>query len=94
MEEFSSVAQYERNCHTGPMFMLLGDTPGNVDTISDFMLTASKHKIKLSYVPMRKLIYKSIIVIATNFCGKRPRVNIKCKLWSSFYCDMLSSYVY
>ena len=42
---FSSMAQYERNCHTDPLVMLLEEAPGSVATISDFMLTASKHKI-------------------------------------------------
>lgn len=47
MIQISSVAQYERNCHTYPMVKGLVDLPGSVAKIGDFMLTASKHKIRL-----------------------------------------------
>ena len=45
---FSSVAQYERNCHTLPMVKGLVDLPGSVATKGDFALTASKYKIHLN----------------------------------------------
>ena len=48
MIQVSSVAQYERNCHTYPMVKGLVDQPGPVATIGDFMLTASKHKTDLT----------------------------------------------
>ena len=48
MIQVSSVAQYERNCHTHPMLKRLADTPGLVGTMGGFMLTASKHKTDLT----------------------------------------------
>ena len=48
MIQVSSVAQYERNCHTRPMLKRLVGKPGLVGKTGDFMLTASKHKINLA----------------------------------------------
>ena len=48
MIQVSSVAQYERNCHTHPMLKRLADSPGLVGTMGGFMLTASKHKTDLT----------------------------------------------
>lgn len=97
MIQFSSVAQYERNCHTYPMLKKLADQPGFVGTIGDFMLTASKHKIYLNcnLNANCKNYYLFIIVSPLLlFAGDDSDVGAKCKLRSSFYCDWLSSRVY
>ena len=97
MIQFSSVAQYERNCHTYPMLKKLADQPGFVGTIGDFMLTASKHKIYLdcNLNAICKNYYLFIIVSPFHhFAGDDSDVGAKCKLRSSFYCDWLSSRVY
>ena len=86
MIQFSSVAQYERNCHTYPMLKKLAEQPGFVGTIGDFMLTASKHKIYLNCnlkCDLQELLFVHHC-FAINFAGDDSDVGAKCKLWSSF----------